>query len=166
MKVIIDTNVLVVANREAPQASALCVRTYATKLDDIRARGTVVLDDGWRILREYMGHARSRGQPGVGDAFLRWVLTNQANPSRCERVTITPRRVSEADGFAELPDELHCAGLDRSDCKFVAVARAHPEHPPILNAVDSDWWCCQALLAGHGVRVDNLCADTDPRQCS
>jgi len=36
---------------------------------------------------------------------------------------------------------------------------AHPEHPPILNAVDSDWWHHQDALARHGVRVEFLCPD-------
>ena len=41
-------------------------------------------------------------QPNAGDAFLflKWVLINQANPNRCERVSIT--QTVEND-FAEFP---------------------------------------------------------------
>jgi hypothetical protein len=163
VKLIIDTNVLVVANRRSEQASPACVSACASRLASVPRHDTVVIDAGHHILREYVRNARSEGQPGVGDAFLKWVLTNRTNPGRCEQVIITLRGAREADGFAELPDELQNAGLDRSDCKFIAVALAHPDHPPILNAVDSDWWHCQNTLARHGITVDHLCPDAAPQ---
>jgi len=152
MKLIVDTNVAVVANgrRQSPQASPSCVLTCVGRLRDLQLRHTLVLDDGWRILREYLRELSSIGQPGVGDAFLKWVLTNQTNPRRCEQVHITPRDATQPDGeFCEFPADPALDGFDLSDRKFVAVAVAHAEHPPILNAVDTDWWPCCAALAGH-----------------
>jgi len=163
VKRIIDTNVLVVANGGAPQASRQCAVTCAMTLRDLAASGVIVLDSAWLILREYMTNARSAGQPGVGDAFLKWVLTNRANPRCCDLVVITPRGGAAGQDFAEVPDELRSAAFDPSDRKFVAVAVAHPEHPAILNAVDSDWWQVTHLLAEHGVCVDNLCPDAAPK---
>src|SRR5438067_820409 len=137
MPVVVDTNLLVAANREAPQASMSCVGVCVARLRAIQLSGVLVLDDAWHILREYIAEARSSGQPGVGDAFLRWVLTNRANPERCHCVSITPHAERE---FAEFPDDEALARFDRADRKFVAVHLAHPDHPPILNAVDADWW--------------------------
>lgn len=118
------------------------------------------MDQGRHILREYTRQLRSEGQPGVGDAFLKWVLTNQANPLRCRHVPITlaPDREDEND-FVEFPIDPRLAGFDRSDRKFVAVARSHPEHPPILNAVDTDWRDYHEILAEHQVAVAFLCPD-------
>ena len=160
MKVIVDTNVPIVANKAAIQASGICVLACVRWLNDIQCYHTLVLDDGWYILREYMGRLRSEGQPGVGDAFLKWVLTNRSNPLRCEQVHITAIH-DPLDGraFSEFPDDAALAGFDRSDRKFVAVAQAHPEHPSILNAVDPDWWQYYDALLRHGIRIEFICPD-------
>lgn len=157
MQVIVDTNVPVVANGGHPEASARCVRSCTQQLRMIaRGHRRLVIDAGWQILSEYMSNLRSQGQPGVGDAFLKWVLTNRENPRRCIRVVIS--RV-EQDEYAEFPTDPDLAGFDRSDRKFVAVAVAHPKHPPVLNATDSDWWHYRTALERHGVSVEFVCPD-------
>jgi len=163
MKVIVDTNVPVVANKAAPQASAVCVTMCVRRLRDIQQNHTLVLDDGWHILREYQANLSSSGQPGVGDAFLKWVLTNRSNPHRCEQVCITPTGTDLPPGrFVEFPVTPDLAGFDPEDCKFVAVAVAHPEHPPVLNAVDPDWWQYRHALEQISISIEFLCPDAMP----
>jgi len=145
MKVIIDTNVPVVANGNSPQASPECVRNCARRLNEVTQHGKLVLDDKWLILQEYQNNLRSTGQPGVGDAFLKWVLTNYANPQRCEIVRITPKDYDQTD-FQEFPDDPELEGFDRNDRKFVTVAISHPDRPPILQAVDVQWWQMRVAL--------------------
>jgi len=152
---VIDTNVPVVANGQGgdfPGCVVACLRC----LIEFRRSGVLVLDDGWRIIREYMGNLRSSGQPGVGDAFLKWVLTNWANPTRCCLVAIAESGSGRKD-FAEFPADPRLAEFDPDDRKFVAVARAHPQHPPILQALDSEWWHCRETLAENQVDVTFLC---------
>ena len=48
--------------------------------------------------------------------------------------------------------------------KFVAVALASGAHPPILNAVDSDWWNHRAALADAGVTCEFLCRQHQPER--
>lgn len=155
MDVVVDTNVPLAANRAAPQATERCVAACARELMSIQETHTLVLDDAWEILKEYMAHLRSEGQPGVGDAFLRWTLRNRGNPDRCTLVHITP----EADSFSEFPKSSELAGFDLSDHKYVAVAIVHPNHPPILNATDSDWWHYREALNQHGVSIQFVCPD-------
>jgi hypothetical protein len=124
-------------------------------------RGTIVLDDGAWILSEYRDNLRSDGQPGVGDAFLKWVYNYQWNPQRCERVHITP--AADGTSFAEFPNDPALGDFDPSDRVFVAAACAHPGRPPILNAVDTDWWIFRGILQRNGVRLEFLC-ETDLRQ--
>lgn len=158
MKSVVDTNVPVVANRSSKQASPECVKTCAVRLGELTREGQVVLDDKWLILKEYMAHLRSSGQPGVGDAFLKWVLTNLCNPKFCEQVAITPKNSGETD-FVEFPSDPTLKGFDPEDKKFVAVAAAHPERPPILQAVDTKWWVMKESLLKAGIRVDFLCEE-------
>lgn len=162
MHVVVDTNVLIVANNKAPQASPKCVINCMNKLVHIREKQILVIDDKWRIIKEYQNKVSSSGQPGVGDSFLRWVLTNQRNLARCEQVSITE---SLDNQFSEFPTDPALNTFDLSDRKFVAVALAHPAHPPITNAVDSDWWHCQAALEANGLKIDFLCPE-DLSNCS
>ncbi len=160
MKVIVDTNVPLVANGAAPQASARCAAMCAQRLNAICTQDILVLDDCWYIINEYKHQLHSSGQPGFGDAFLKWVLTNWANPLRCELIHLTLQDDGQPGcDFVEYPQAPTLADFDPSDRKFVAVAMEHPEHPPILNAADSDWWYHREALARHGVQVEFLCPD-------
>lgn len=161
MKVIVDTNVAVVANgRQVQQASALCLRACIDAIFDIQRQHTLVLDDRWRILKEYQRNLNSTGQPGIGDAFLKSALDNRTNPLRCELTPISSLATSaDAADFAEFPEDSRLTTFDRSDRKFVAVALAHPEKPPILNATDTDWWHHRTTLERYGVQIQFLCPD-------
>lgn len=92
----------------------------------------------------------------VGDAFLKWLWSNQANPERCQQVAITPIEDDPMD-FAEFPADPALAGFDRSDRKFVAVAVGSGREPAILNATNSDWWDCRGTLGANGIRLEFLC---------
>jgi hypothetical protein len=162
---IVDTNVALVANRSAPHASPGCVLSCVERIRDIQDHHTLVIDDGWHILSEYIHLLRQEGQPGVGDEFLKWALTHRSDSARCEQVHITPRQDRRDDcEFEEFPADEALARFDRSDRKFVAVAVAHPHRPPILNAVDTDWWHHRDILSGHGVEVEFVCPDMVPGQ--
>jgi len=117
-----------------------------------------VLDDGWRIINEYRGNLSSKGQPGVGDRFLLWVLRNLRNPDRCVCVPITPIR-SDACNFEEFPNHPGLAQFDPSDRKFVAVAVSHGGCPPILEGTDAKWWGWREALAECGIKVVFVCPE-------
>jgi hypothetical protein len=154
--VVVDTNVPVVANGDSAQASPRCVQACTVRLRQLTESGRLALDDKWLILREYKANLSSDGQPGVGDAFLKWALTNYRNPDRCELVSITPT-CEEPDDFVEFPSSAGLASFDPDDRKFVAVAVSHRDRPPILQAVDTKWWELSAKLEAAGVIVDFLC---------
>ena len=164
MKVIIDTNVPIVANdHKSAQASSSCKNHCIAALRDVQHNHKLVLDQGWLVIREYLRHLNQKGRPGVGDEFMLWVLQNHYNPVHCERITITTLPNS-ADGndFAEFPTDPALINFDRADRKFVAIALAHPEKPPILNATDTDWWHHLSILEKRGVQVKFLCPDAMP----
>jgi hypothetical protein len=152
---VIDTNVLIVANnRESDQASPECITSCATWLEKFKKEGILVIDSNWLIISEYKKKVNQLGQPGVGDAFLRWVLLNHGNSNRCHQVSIT--KISEHE-FKEFPKTESLEKFDLSDRKFVAVALTHPQRPAIVNAVDSDWYNHQNALSEHKVQIEFLC---------
>jgi len=119
-------------------AAPACVVAWLEVLSGVRSNGVIVLDDAMRILREYMAHLSLAGEPGAGDAFMKWVWSIQADENQCERVRFSPPYENGGDDFAEFPEDPALAAFDRSDRKFVATALASLKEPVILNAVDSD----------------------------
>jgi len=160
MTVVVDTNVAVVANGHSKQASPECAMSCGQRLLEITS-GTekLVLDDQREIIREYMNNLQSSGQPGVGDAFLKWVLTYRINTELIEYVNITLVIDEHGMTFEEFPTDPVLSDFDPDDRKFVAVALAHPQKPPILQAVDTRWWDFRDALLRNGVRVEFLCED-------
>lgn len=155
--VIVDTNVPIVANQKSSQASPQCILNCIQRLREIiGGQKILVLDEKGLIFEEYKKNLSLSGQPGVGDAFFKWVHDNRYNPDRCQLVPIT--EISEYN-FAEFPQDEALKGFDLSDRKWVAVALTHPAKPPILNAVDSDWRDFRAQLDAHGVQVEFICPD-------
>jgi len=165
-KAIIDTNVPKTANGESEQASKSCVRACVENLQafqDTQNNGTLIIDDGYRIIREYRGQLREDGQPGPGDYFLYWVLQNFKNPQVCEIHTITPDPTIDGN-FLEFPPDPALAKFDFSDRKFAALAAKTGE--VVWNAVDSDWWCFRIPLEQNGVRILFLCPDAFDGDCA
>jgi hypothetical protein len=154
--VVIDTNVLAVANGKADHAGIDCVMSCVSALENAKQRNVILVDSGYRIFDEYRRHANLAGQPGLGDLFLKWLWNNQANQVHCEQIEITPS-ATDPDGFEEFPNDTRLADFDRSDRKFVAVALASNKCPAILNATDSDWWNFQAPLQENGLEIKFLC---------
>jgi hypothetical protein len=158
---VVDTNVPIVANGEADHViDPKCVLASLAALRKVTKRGVLLLDSAGLILKEYRAsrHLRLSGQPGAGDAFVKWAHDNQANPRRCRRIAVTPNPDDDTD-FVEFPDDPALASFDRSDRKFVAVALASGAHPEILNATDTDWWHYREVLQSHGVTITFLCPD-------
>jgi len=152
---VVDTNVPIVANGQADHADSDCILACLKALEEVR-RTKIVLDDDLRIVSEYFHKLSRSGEPGPGDAFVKWAYDNQANPARCEQVHITPKPGARED-YEEFPEDPQLEGFDPSDRKFAAAARASQLKPKVLNAVDTDWWRARRPLARRGVHVEFLC---------
>jgi hypothetical protein len=146
---VVDTNVGIVANDRSVDGSHLpgSVAACAEFLKCITRSGSVAVDMGWEIISEYRHKLRSSGQPGPGDAFLKWVLTNQANDERCLRVD---------DSEVTVPAPLK--SFDADDHKFIKTALGCPE-PRIAEAVDGLWWKRRKDFEAAGIEISYLCPE-------
>lgn len=153
-EVVIDTNVLRVASQHHQNVSPQCVLACIERLRQIQTKDCVVIDTEFHILGEYQKRLNANKGKGVGEAFLKWLLQNQANPKHVQRVALTERAEND---YAEFPDPALAAEFDPSDRKFVAVAHVHPKKPPVLQATDSKWLRWRDRLQQHGVHVVFLC---------
>jgi hypothetical protein len=165
---VIDTNVLIVANdaaisprqsRRSGHASDECVLAAVDALVRVRNTGRVGLDQLGLVLQEYANARMSySGQPGVGDAFFKWLHQNQANPEVC--ATADVQYDAQTEEFCEFPQDPELAGFDRSDRKFVAICvKLGPQRTQIMNCVDSDWWNFRQALQAHKIQIEFLCPE-------
>jgi hypothetical protein len=167
--VIVDTNVIVIAN-DTDDKRADCRDRCQDRLQQIiDQHEKVVIDDKWRILGEYEDNTRPNTKKGIGDLFVKRLLQNQRNPNVCTMVHITPLTGNGTD-FEEFPTDTALINFDPDDRKFIAVALAHKRDngqvPTILLAIDRGWLQFMAALANHGVSVDLICEEDmqRPRQ--
>lgn len=159
-KCLVDTNVPKTANLATNPSDVdtdlvPCVFNCVEAIQHVVKYGDLVLDAGDEIFDEYRRQLSLRGQPGVGDQFIKWVHDHRWTLPEENRVPIT----ASGDSYLEFPVHPGLASFDRSDRKFVAVANAHPDKPPILQATDSKWWGWQTPLAEVGIQVHFVCAE-------
>jgi len=159
-KCVVDTNVPIVANlatKDDPQSDVpdVCILNCIAAIEHIHKNGGLVIDAGDEIYNEYRRNLSMCGQPGVGDRFFKWVHDNRWKFPEEDRVAIH----ATADSYQEFPDHEGLTNFDPSDKKFVAVANAHKNKPPVLQATDSKWWGWKGALAEVDITVHFLCPD-------
>ena len=161
--VIVDTNVIVIAN-DIDDKRANCRNRCQDRLQQIISRREkVVIDNDWQILREYERNTKPNTRKGIGDVFVKTLLQNQKNPNFCTIVHITPLAGNGTD-FAEFPNSDEALkDFHKNDRKFIAVALAYQaqfsQSATILLAIDSGWKNFITALAAHGVSVDTICGE-------
>lgn len=153
-KIVIDTNVPVTANLSTNPANipielAKCALECVKVIESILKNGGLVIDSKDDIYDEYRRNLSMSGQPGIGDSFLKWVHTNRWSFPDCDRVAIT----CNVNGYEEFPSHIDLINFDPSDKKFIAVANAHLNKPPIIEATDSKWWIWKDALKESGIEV-------------
>lgn len=159
-KCLMDTNVPKTANLATQpdpdsNVSNACVLACIEAVEHVIKKRGLIIDAGNEIFDEYQQQLSMKGQPGVGDRFMKWVHDNRWSLPDSQRVTIT----RNGDSYDEFPTHDELNNFDRSDRKFVAVANTHKDKPPILQATDSKWWGWKDGLAEIGIAVQFLCPE-------
>lgn len=149
-RVVVDTNVAVAANGRDTHADVACQLACVHAISKAYNKQQVVLDDGDLIMNEYAKHLHRSGEPGVGDAFFKYLFQHSDMPDYVRRVSLTPCD-DVHQGFAELPVN----SFDPDDRKFLAAAVV--ANATIMNAMDSDWHEQRTLIERLGVAVEQLC---------
>lgn len=159
-KCLVDTNVPKTANlaiQPDPNSDmpGECVLSCIKAVEHVIQKRGLIIDSGDEIFDEYRGQLNMRGQPGVGDHFMKWVHDYRWRLPDSQRVVISKNH----DSYNEFPEHEGLVNFDISDRKFVAAANAHPETPPILQAADSKWWGWKDALEEVGITAYFLCTE-------
>ena len=161
--VIVDTNVIVIANDTDDNDRRDCSERCQERLHQILSHGEkVVIDNNWRILGEYEDNVNPNARKGVGDLFVKRLLQNLKNPEICTMVHITPS-VGNGTDFEEFPDDPALSDFDPDDRKFIAVALVyesiHQQKATLLQAADSQWYGFRETLIRNGLEVEFICEE-------
>jgi hypothetical protein len=155
---VVDTNVLAVAEGLYDGASDECVAACSRLARQIQEGKILVAVDseqsGEVVLREYLDALNDKRQAGVGSklAVRLWRMRHDSNV--CRKVDITT--VPDTSSYEEVPADLR--DFDTDDHKWIAVASADDENPPIYQAHDREWWERREDFVRNGIDVQFLCA--------
>ncbi len=158
---IVDTNVPINANlaTQPDSESAVpdeCIMACISEIEKITSgKRKLVLDEADEIFTEYRRHLSLSGQPGQGDLFVKWVHDHRYQSKYITLVPVT----QTPDSYEEFPEHEGLTDFDPSDRKFIAVANAHSDKPPILQSTDSKWLGWNKALKEVGITVEFLCPD-------
>ena len=157
---LVDTNVPKTANlalQPDPKSDVTesCVSACIDAVEHIIKERGLIIDEGDEIYNEYRQQLSMRGEPGMGDRFMKWVHDNRWSLPASQRVPIK----KTTDSYDEFPDHDGLGDFDSSDRKFIAVANAHANKPPVLQATDSKWWGWKDALFEVGIDIYFLCPE-------
>lgn len=160
MKYIVDSNVPLLAGtpvskipHDQAEAARICNAFIKDLIENVDSK--IVLDASWEILREYGRAINVCGRgPNTGKIFYRWVCANIRHMDANDLVVL---HKDDQNSFEEYPKHKGLKNFDPSDRKFIALANAHPEHPPIVQGTDCKWWGIRIALEECGIHVRFLC---------
>lgn len=157
--VVVDTNVLAVAEGLHPEASLECVAActaLARQIQQGRVRPVVDSENSGRLVfAEYLRVLKDSHLSGLGSKLAISLWHQHWDEGICRTMDITP--CDEPEGsFDEVPEVLKDFDLD--DHKWMAVAVAEGSNPMIFQALDEQWWARSDDFATAGLNVQFLCA--------
>ncbi len=150
--VVVDTNVLLVANGRHGSVSRECIANCSVRLDTIKRDGQISIDNKRRIISEYQNKTSPNQPKGAGDVFLKWLFQNLTN-KRVRQIDIGE---SDDGSFDAIQPPQQFAAL-KADRKFIAVALKDTQRPSILQAADTKWIDHEAELKQRGIAIEFLC---------
>jgi hypothetical protein len=153
--VVIDTNAWAVAEGMHDGASEDCMRTCLGLLNQVDSGVQLAVDEGDRIFTEYLATLRASHTAGLAVKLAERLYRTRWGGVSCKLICITPLS-DPAGSFAEVPETVR--DFDVDDQKFLAVAAAEGNTPPIFQALDREWWDRRTDLAAAGFDVQFLCA--------
>jgi hypothetical protein len=157
---VVDTNVLAVAEGLNEGASSDCEAACVRLAGQIASGDVILVVDsaitGEKVFGEYLERLAQSPRDGIGKKLAVTLYHRRFDQSVCQIVDATPCEDDPRTDFEEVPDALR--DFDRDDHKWIALARAAPQHTPVYQALDGEWWARRSDLLREGVEVQFLCA--------
>lgn len=164
-RAIIDTNVLMLASGDvelADVARLKCANKCAEFIRDFieKPLNIVVVDNDWEIITEYRNNiATLKNGGGLAEAFLQKILHAICTSS----VELIPLDKIGEYNYSNYPNNIRLQTFDKDDRKFIALSYSHPQHPPIVQGGDSEWYGIKQDLLDEQIQIifldEDYCRD-------
>jgi hypothetical protein len=151
--VVVDTNVLAVADGLSPGASARCVDACLQVVVQLEGGVPLLVDEGDEIFVEYLGTLSASRASGLAAKLVARLYRTRYGGG-CHRVPIT-RTAAPPPVYDEVPAVLH--DFDADDQKFIAVAATTNGASLLFAGIDGEWWARQADFAAGGLLLQFPC---------
>lgn len=155
-RIVLDTNVPVKASippneclAEELEMQKACME-YIRELT-IKQDKKLVLDMNFEILKEYENNVLKNSN--MGKLFFKWLYGYY---SKILPEDIIKLEKNQSGEYINYPYDDETKGFDESDKKFVALANAHPDKPPIIEAADGKWLGYESAFAKYGIHIEFL----------
>jgi hypothetical protein len=152
--VVVDTNVLAVAEGLHPEAPDVCRAACINLAEKLNEGLVTAVDAGDEIVSEYLSALKGAASSGLGKKTAQRLFRLRRDPSVCRQVVVTPTDAPPG-GYEEVPEQLR--DFDTDDQKFIAVAAAAYSQPQIYTAVDGEWWDRKRDFLDAGLDLQFLC---------
>lgn len=155
-KIILDTNVPTKASispqlchENELEMQKKCMKYIGDLVNNKETK--LVLDADFEILKEYQNNVCKNSN--MGKIFFKWLYNyyNQIQPE-----DIIKLEKNRSGQYMDFPYDDDTENFDESDKKFIALANAHAEKPPIIEAADGKWLGYEAAFAKYGIIIEFL----------
>lgn len=154
---IVDTNVWVMLgnippDNEIERECVLACIQWGKRFNESGEEYKIAVDMKWKILTEYRNNIR---EGSLAQQYLNTLLSQPIM-----RLVFKPIQYDDNDhAIIDVDLDTDDQKFDPSDKKFVAVALAFDDPPPIINATDTDWEKHKVPIEAAGITVHSLCPD-------
>lgn len=149
---VIDANVMLLAGTSLSEVPDDELQCWKNSIDFIHGvcqhKDIVVIDDGWKILKEYSNQKKINGYPNASDDFFRYVMSESD-----KHLFYVHLEEKEENDYVDYPNAKELKKFDPPDRKYIAVAYICEKNPPIVEAADSKWWGIRNVLQENGIEV-------------
>lgn len=147
-EVIIDTNILVVANNQNNDVASFCYKACIELLIS-NEKSRVLFDTDDEIRREYYNALTDKRPYALGKMFLNKLL--EYHPQKTRLVDL--QKTDEI--YPDFPKAASLTHFDKSDRKFAALSVKCGV--AVSAATDSDWVDFSDALLENGVKLNLIC---------
>lgn len=158
-KIILDTNVPVKASvlPESCCVNELVMQKKCMEYinDLVNSKDSkIVLDMDFEILNEYRNNVSDKSN--MGKIFFRWLYNYYSHIQPEDNIKLVK---DECGKYLKFPYDKDTKSFDESDKKFIALANAHREKPPIVEAADGKWLGYEEAFAKYGITIEFIDRD-------
>lgn len=156
IKVILDANVpakAAVSPAFCPESDLQIQEKCMSYIENLvnEKDSKLVLDIGYEIMTEYRNNVCK--DSNMGKIFFRWLYDYYSRIDNNDHIKLEK---NDNGQYKDYPYYDDTKDFDESDKKYIALANAHSEKPPIIEATDGKWMGYESVFLRYDISIEFL----------